>query len=90
MKTIVGIKFKKPGKTYYFDEEGEFLASTDVAYLRVDTSSLKHIDISQMHYLHFLQAHYSSYDNFLFGYIILKFLCGIGYNRIYKLNSNTS
>ena len=28
------------GKTYYFDEEGEFLASTDVAYLRVDTSKL--------------------------------------------------
>ncbi|MCM1439550.1 MAG: restriction endonuclease subunit S [Roseburia sp.] len=28
------------GKTYYFDEEGEFLASTDVAYLRVDTSIL--------------------------------------------------
>lgn len=28
------------GKTYYFDEDGEFLASTDVAYLRVDTSKL--------------------------------------------------
>lgn len=28
------------GKTYYFDEEGEFLASTDVAYLRVDASKL--------------------------------------------------
>ena len=28
------------GKTYYFNQDGEFLASTDVAYLRVDASKL--------------------------------------------------